>query len=107
MPWRSSFGGRRVLYAAPTSDQLQAFWREVNLALAECLVRLYAKNETEHVIEKLGTTNRIRAKTAWNADTLRGDYADVLIFDEWQLMDEGAWEDVGAPMLLDNNGDAT
>ncbi|GAI18464.1 unnamed protein product, partial [marine sediment metagenome] len=53
-----------------------------------------------------GTEQRIRAKTAWNADSLRGDYADLLIMDEWQLMNEGAWDKVGAPMLLDNDGDA-
>jgi phage terminase large subunit-like protein len=38
---------------------------------------------------------------------LRGDYADDLILDEWQLMNEDAWGLVGAPMLLDNDGDAT
>lgn len=54
----------------------------------------------------MGTSNRIKAKTAWNADSLRGDYADLLILDEFQLMDEEVWEVVGAPMLLDNNGDA-
>jgi phage terminase large subunit-like protein len=53
-----------------------------------------------------GTENRIRAKTCWNADTLRGDYADLLILDEVQLMAEDTWGTVGAPMLLDNNGDA-
>jgi len=99
--------GRRVLYAAPTNDQVQAFWWEVTQAFAEPIAAgvLY-KNETEHVIELPGTKARIRAKTAWNADTLRGDYADDLIFDEWQLSNEDAWEVVGAPMLLDNNGDA-
>src|SRR4030067_258023 len=50
---------------------------------------------------------RRRGKTAWNADSLRGDYADELILDEWQLMDEDAWGVVGAPMLLDNNGNGT
>lgn len=45
--------------------------------------------------------------TAWNADSLRGDYADELILDEWQLMNEDAWGLIGAPMLLDNNGNAT
>jgi phage terminase large subunit-like protein len=30
----------------------------------------------------------------------------LLILDEWQLMNEDAWGLVGAPMLLDNNGDA-
>jgi hypothetical protein len=68
--------------------------------------KLLYTNQTEHVIEFPGTENRIKAKTAWNADTLRGDYADLLILDEWQLMNEEAWELVGAPMLLDNNGDA-
>ena len=29
-----------------------------------------------------------------------------LILDEYQLMNEDTWEVVGAPMLLDNNGDA-
>jgi hypothetical protein len=66
---------------------------------------VFYKNESEHVIERPGTDQRIKAKTAWNADTLRGDYADLLILDEWQLMDETFWEDVGAPMLLDNHGE--
>ena len=98
---------RRVLYATPTSDQLGKFWFEITKALAEPIAAgvLY-KNETEHVIELPGTEERIRAKTAWNSDTLRGDYCDVLIFDEWQLMNEDAWGLVGAPMLLDNDGDA-
>lgn len=99
--------GHRVLYAAPTAEQLGKFWREVVKALAEPIdAGVFRKNETEHIIELLGTEQRIRAKTAWNADTLRGDYADLLILDEWQLMDETAWTEVGAPMLLDNNGDA-
>ena len=41
-------------------------------------------------VELAHTKQRIRAKTAWNADTLRGDYADVLILDEFQLMSEAA-----------------
>lgn len=99
--------GQRVLYATPTGDQIQRFWHEVRASLAEPIEHgLFVKNETLHVIEEPGTERRIRAKTAWNADTLRGDYADKLILDEWQLMDEDAWEVVGAPMLLDNNGDA-
>lgn len=99
--------GGRVLYATPTSDQLDAFWHEVKRSLADALdLGVLYKNESLHVIELLGTKQRIRAKTAWNADTLRGDYADLLILDEWQLMDEDAWELVGAPMLLDNDGDA-
>jgi len=100
--------GRRVLYATPTSDQIGRFWTTVTRALYEPIkAGLFYKNETEHIIEKIGTEQRIRAKTAWNADTLRGDYADELILDEWQLMNEDAWEVVGAPMMLDTNGNAT
>lgn len=100
--------GARVLYAAPTQDQLDRFW----VTVCRCLRKpiddgtLY-KNETKHILEVPGTERRIRAKTAWNADSLRGDYADELILDEWQLMDEDAWRLVGAPMLIDNNGNAT
>lgn len=99
--------GRRILYTTPTQDQVDKFWMECKRALREPLEAgaLY-KNETRHIIEVPGTENRIRAKTAWDADSLRGDYADLLIFDEWQLTNEGAWDSVGAPMLLDNDGDA-
>lgn len=99
--------GHRVLYAAPTQDQVERFWTEIVRALIEPIdAKVFAKNETKHLIELPGTEQRIRAKTAWNADTLRGDYADRLILDEYQLMNEEVWEVVGAPMLLDNNGRA-
>ena len=97
--------GRRILYAVPTAEQLGRFWTTVVTSLAEPIKAGYFyKNETEHVIELRGTEQRIKGKTAWNADTLRGDYADLLILDEWQLMDEDAWEIVGVPMMLDHNG---
>jgi hypothetical protein len=99
--------GRRILYGVPTQEQVDRFWFEIKRALAEPLDRgLFYKNETLHLIEVPGTENRIRAKTAWDADTLRGDYADLLILDEYQLMGEDAWGRVGVPMLLDNKGDA-
>ena len=98
--------GHRVLYAAPTSDQTDKFWLEVSTALRplvqEGLLRL---NQTSRFIERPGTENRVKAKTAWNADTLRGDYADFLVMDEFQMMSPDTWDDVGAPMLLDNDGD--
>lgn len=99
--------GRRVLYAAPTSEQTDAFWYEVVQALADAIAAgVYVSNKTGRYIERPGTKNRIRAKTAWDADSLRGDWADLLIYDEWQLSNEDAWEVVGAPMLIDNDGDA-
>lgn len=99
--------GKRVLYAVPTQDQADKFWYEITSTFAVALERgLYKKNETRRYLEKVGSENRIRCKTAFNADTLRGDYADLLILDEFMLMHEGTWADVGAPMLLDNDGNA-
>ena len=100
--------GKRILYAAPTAEQIDRFWTEVCRALeAPIEAGVFVKNETRHTIERPGTEQRIRAKTAWNADSLRGDYADELLLDEYQLMNEDAWGVVGAPMLMDNNGNAT
>lgn len=99
--------GKRPLYATPTAEQMDAFWYEVVTALAEPIqAGVYIKNETLHTITKAGTQNRIKAKTAWNADTMRGDFTDFLILDEYQLMNESAWDEVGVPMLLDTDGDA-
>jgi hypothetical protein len=99
--------GFRPLYAAPSAGQLDTWWFEVKRALAELTdAGVYKKNETEHTIERVGTKNRIKGKTAWFANMLRGDYSDFLVLDEFQLMNEETWEIVGAPMLLDNDGDA-
>lgn len=104
---RAFLQSRRVLYAVPTQEQVDTFWTALKIAFAPAIEKqLVYKNETKHIIEIPNTKIRIRAKTAWNADTLRGDYADLLILDEFQLMNESAWEIVGAPMLLDNDGDA-
>ncbi len=98
---------KRVLYAAPTAEQVGAFWHEVCNALdAGAKVGVYKKNETEKYFEVPGSYIRIKAKTAWNANTLRGDFADLLGLDEYQLMNEDAWQEVGQPMLLDNDGAA-
>ena len=99
--------GERVLYAAPTEDQLATFWFAIKKALQNPIrAGIFKKNEVHHIIEVPGTKQRIRAKTAYNVDTLRGDYASLLIIDEWQLVDEQMWEVVGAPLLADTNGQA-
>jgi DNA-directed RNA polymerase subunit RPC12/RpoP len=103
---RSFLEKRRVLYAVPTAEQIARFWFECVQALAEPIeLGLFKKYESEHIIELPGTEQRIRAKTAWNADTLRGDYGDLIVLDEYQLMNEDALTDVVLPMLIDNNGD--
>lgn len=99
--------GERVLYAVPTQEQVDRFWFEVMRALEPAIERgEVVKNEHRHIIEIPKTEARIQAKTAWNANTLRGGYAHLLILDEYQLMHESAWGEVGAPMLVDHDGDA-
>jgi len=98
--------GRRVLLAAPTQEQTDAFWEKCKEWLVPLTQSGYVyKNEQRRVLDFPGG-GRIRAKTAWDADTLRGDYADFLVLDEYALMDSSTWTQVGAPMLLDNDGDA-
>lgn len=100
--------GKRVRYAAPVLDQTERFWALVKEALAETIeYGFFYKNETKHIIEPAGSTRQqIRAVTAWNPDTLRGDACDLLILEEFQLQDEKSWGEAGQPMLIDYNGDA-
>ena len=99
--------GKRVLEAAPVSAQTDAFWNACTHYLAEPIkYGIVKKNESDRTLEFQENTGRIKTKTAHNADTLRGDYADMLILDEYSFMDPDAWQKVGAPMLLDNDGDA-
>lgn len=100
--------GRRVLEAAPTADQTGGFWEACKRALSRPIAaKAIYKNESERILKMPGRDGgRIKTKTAWDADSLRGDYADLLIMDEFSLMSPDAWNEVGAPMLLDNDGDA-
>lgn len=97
--------GRRVLELAPTADQTEAFWSAVVSAFdAPIAAGACYKNETNRVIE-LPSGGRIRAKTAWNADTARGDYGDVIIHDEYSLMSPDVWGKITAPMTLDTDAE--
>ena len=99
--------GGRVCYAVPTTEQIDKYWYEVKHSLRDAIGGGVVKvNETEHTIEEVGTERRIKGKTAWNVDTLRGSWATKLILDEYQLMHEDAWGRAGAPMLIDKDGDA-
>jgi hypothetical protein len=129
----SLVSGGRILQAAPTSDQTDRFWELCKAVLDPFIdAKFVYKNESKRILEfrakqfriggnptivqgegkdaievKVPEYPRIRTKTAWDADTLRGDYADELFLEEYSLMDPSAWNKVGAPMLLDNDGDAT
>ena len=94
------------MYATPVNDQATAFWeRACAMTAAAISYRQVDRHEMVRSLEFKGG-GRIRCKTAHDPDTMRGDYADFLILDEYAYMKPEAWEQVGAPMLLDNNGDA-
>jgi hypothetical protein len=94
---------KKILYAAPTTAQTEAFWDYLVRILKPLEGKTIKINSSDKkIIDIKG--NSIKAKTAWDADTLRGDFADMLILDEFELMRENTWEEVGAPMLIDNGG---
>lgn len=100
--------GGRVLYGAPIAAQTDVFWEIVNERLYPLIKAGFIyRSKTERYLEwQAGGSGRIRAKTAYDADTWRGDWGDLLIYDEYAFMNPNAWEVVGAPMLLDNDGEA-
>ena len=101
----AAMAGRRVLEAAPTAEQTGAFWDNVTNYFREPIANgTVYKHETKRLL-KLPNDGIIRCKTAHNADTLRGDWGDLVILDEYQLMCQDAWDKVVAPMMLDTNGD--
>jgi hypothetical protein len=98
--------GRRVLLSSTTQEQADSFWDKCKDWLAADISRgRITKNETRRILGFPGG-GRIKVKTAWDADSLRGDHADFLVLDECALLAPDAWDKVGAPMLLDNDGDA-
>src|SRR5207342_2219131 len=99
--------GRRVLLASTTQDQADAFWDKCKEWLYQVTeAGVVEKNEQRRILLCPSTGGRIKVKTASDADTLRGDHADFLVLDECALLAPDAWDKVGAPMLLDNDGDA-
>lgn len=99
--------GRRILLASTTQDQADAFWDKCKEWLQEVIAAgVIEKNEQRRILTFPHKGGRIKVKTASDADSLRGDYADFLVLDECALLAPDAWDKVGAPMLLDNDGDA-
>ena len=99
--------GKRVFYAGPTAEQTDRFWYAVRGYLDADIQagRLY-KNETKRVIEQFGVDEnapRIKCKTAFDADTLRGDWGNLIMLDEYSLMNPDV-DTVVLPMLLDKGG---
>lgn len=96
--------GRKVIYCAPLEKQTKAFWRYIcNWFNEEIVNKTCYINYTTQYLE-LGRGSVI-ALTARDPNSLRGDYADLLILDEFAYLDPEVWEEVGRFMTLDTDGD--
>lgn len=96
--------GKRVLYLSPIVAQSDAFWGLVTEWLAPAIVaRDVVRNETIRSLLFANSGGRIRCRTAHDPDSLRGDTAELILLDEFSLMDPTVWEQIVAPMTLDAN----
>jgi len=102
--------GKRVLYAGPTAEQTDRFWYAIRHYYRDDVAAgLLRKSETKRIIEPPGVDEngpRIRVKTAFNADMLRGDWGNEILLDEYSLMSSDV-DEVVLPMLLDRGGTIT
>ena len=97
--------GKRVFEYAPVAKQTSAFWRKCKHYLRPLIDAGYIyKNETDRILQL--KDGFIQAQTAYDATTMRGDWCNLLLLDEFSYMREDAWSEAGAPMLLDADGDA-
>ncbi len=99
--------GKRVLYAAPIIAQTSAFWDTLMAWLKPAVeLGLVYVHETKKLIRFNRSGGTIIAKTASLPDNLRGDFADLLVLDEYAYQEPDVWSKVCQPMLLDTGGRA-
>ncbi len=107
MAMYASNGGKRVLYAAPIIAQTSAFWDQLMAWLKPAVeLGLVYVHETKKLIRFNRSGGTIIAKTASLPDNLRGDFADLLVLDEYAYQEPDVWSKVCQPMLLDTGGRA-
>lgn len=104
--------GHRVIYGTPVAKQLKQYWGKVKKHLKPLIDAGYIyKNETDKYLKWAHEKDQddgatISAQTAYDAATWRGDWGDILVFDEYAFMNPDVWDVVGAPMMLDTDGEA-
>ncbi len=97
--------GGKVLYGAPTAEQTDAFWEYLTEWIEPAIQAGYATKRLSPRVLTLPGGGTITAKTAYDIDTWRGGYGDLIIVDEYDYMKEDPLEKVILPMLVDNDGD--
>ena len=95
--------GLNVLIASTSQKQADEFWDYLNHWLGGLIQhRAVYKNESRRML-RYGN-GRIHVRTGRDPNILRGAGVDVLILDECSRLAPTAWDEVGAPMLIDRPG---
>lgn len=94
--------GQWLLYLAPTQDQTDRFWWYLTRWM-EDVPGLY-KHEGRRMLRL--NDGLVLAKTGHTPRILRGGGWGTVLFDEAAFLDSAIWYEVGAPMLLETDGDA-
>jgi len=95
--------GKRILWGAPTHDQVKVGFDEARYACGGTGVRLVETPMPEATFPGGG-------KIVWRSldkpDHARGHSADLIVVDETADVAERAWTEILRPMLMDTRGDA-
>ncbi len=93
--------GKRVLWGAPTYDQVRIGWGEADYAAGRVANFLESKMWAE-----FPGGGRITFRSLDDPDNARGHTADLMVIDEAADVAERAWYEVCRPMLMDTGGDS-
>jgi len=91
--------GKRILWGAPTFDQVRVGWDETRHAAGNVV-----KFTQQRMTAEFPTGGIIIYRSLDDPDNARGHTADGVVIDEVGDVKEAAWYEVLRPMLIDNGG---
>lgn len=106
--------GDRSLYISPSPSQTNETWNILNLILRNILKDHRLKDAFDKKYRRIlnpriihsrqDDYNAISLQTSSDESTLRGQWADLVILDEYAYQNEGIFQEVVRPMLIDTQG---
>ena len=107
---------RKSLYISPFPGQTNVLWGilnriftkiERNPLIKERFDNKFRKVMNPRTIEsRITDQNSILLTTSHDEDSIRGQWADLIIMDEYAYQNETIWSSVVSPMLIDKTGKA-
>jgi hypothetical protein len=95
----AALAGRRILWGAPTYDQVRVGWSEMRHGAA-----LIADFNQTFMTATFPTGGTVTFRSLDNPDAARGHTADGIVMDESGDVHPDAWAEVLRPMLIDTGG---